>query len=518
MSAWVLSLWCVVSALDARGHAANGLSLTQTETSAHASSQGSREKASGPFTPSDSSTRMERRVRRLLNQHPHHYHGRHLSSSPSQRESESGDDLEVKGLVTFIGSEADVEQGGSALRPGAGGAADVIEFGMYAKNFYGADLKTNTFRVDMVMTKKWKDVRSKQLVPKGLKRVVLSGKQAGSKLWHPDILITNHDIHQYEVISSSVQVYPTGEVVKVERAQVGVSNSFELNSYPFDTQKFQVKIASSKYMANDLVLMPLESGTSSGMNKDLLDGTSYYVIGLSTSVYEEADGDLVKSRGMLEIKVGRHLDKYTQDHLVPTSIVLMISWAVFYFPFAAPFITPRLVLSIMALLTFTNLMIKSSSLLPGAAPFNWNDLFNQMIQGMMFSTIVINIFSEICFHHFKLEDLGRSINHEAKVLLPALSLLNIVFILGMGNYGLVSLWSATLLIQAEFIVAMGSYAYWCIQRFFVARTEKKRMEKLSARGSPRDGAGLAAGAGAADAGADGGEGGDGGDGGGDGGC
>jgi len=462
---------------------------------------------------------MERRLRRVLNQH-HHRQGHRHSIDTSKHPSESGDDEEAQGLVNFMTSADQVQSpgassdssdsSGSSLRPGAGGPADTIEFGMYAKNFYGADLKSNTFRVDMVMSLRWKDARSTGLVPENLERVVLSGKQASAKLWQPDMVITNHDIHQYEVISSSVQVLKSGEVVKVERSQVKISNNFELNSYPFDTQKLTVKIASTKYMANDLVLVPLTGGKSSGLNEKLFDGTNYYLEGWNTSVYEEADGDLVKSRGMLQIEVSRHLDKYSQDHLIPTGIVLAISWAVFYFPFATPFITPRLVLSIMALLTFTNLMIKSSSLLPGAAPFNWNDLFNQTIQRLMFVTIVMNIYSEVCFHHFKLEELGRSINHEGKILQPGLSVFNIVMILGLGGYGMVSLWVATFLTQVVVFAAIGAYAYWCVKRFFVAKEEKAKQDLLSARRSSlssRDGAALAVGA---DGDADGGDGGDGG--------
>merc|ERR1719262_1608393 len=99
----------------------------------------------------------------------------------------------------------------------------------------------------------------------------------------------------------------------------------------------------------------------------------------------------------------RQLDKYQEQHLVPTFIVLTISWCVFYFPFAGPFIMPRLALSVLALLTFTNLMLKSSRELPGSAPFNWNDLFNQQIQALMFTTIVTNISTEVVFHQLSMD-------------------------------------------------------------------------------------------------------------------
>jgi hypothetical protein len=487
------------SALDARGQVVANLSVAskvtlakKTQASVHVSSGNGKAqvlKAAGPFTPSDASTMMERRVRRLLNQHRHPLHNQHKEEHHKSLESfqsESGDDLESTGLVNFMDDSSTVQQASGVLRPGAGGDADVIEFGMYAKNFYGADLKSNTFRMDIVVTLRWLDVRAAELVPSGLKRVVLSAKQAATKLWQPGMVITNHDIHQYEVISSSVEVYKSGEVRKVERSQVKVSDNFELNSYPFDTQEFVVKIASSKYMANDVVFAPLPVDDNSGLSKELFEGCNYYLNSWTTSVNEEADGELVKSRGLLSISVSRHLDKYTQDHLVPTAIVLMISWAVFYFPFVTPFITPRLVLSIVALLTFTNLMIKSSSLLPGAAPFNWNDLFNQMVQGLMFATIVMNIFAEVCFHHFKLEALGTLINHEGKVFLPVLSVFNIFCILGMGNYGLVSLLTAALFVQFAVIASIGCYAYWCIKRFNVAAKEKAKQEAAEALRTPRE--------------------------------
>merc|ERR1719454_2775037 len=156
----------------------------------------------------------------------------------------------------------------------------------------------------------------------------------------------------------------------------------------------------------------------------------YNLTSWNVESYPARDGELKKSRGTLNIVVKRSLEKYSQDHLVPAFICLMISWAVFYFPFANPFITARLCLSILALLTFTNLMVKSSKELPGAAPFNWNDLFNQQIQTLMFITIVLNICSEICFHSLNLVDLARNMNHEAKVLMPVMSITNVILILG----------------------------------------------------------------------------------------
>lgn len=376
----------------------------------------------------------------------------------------------VPGAVSFVDAAREARKRyahrRTSLRPGAGGAADVVEFGIYAKNFYGVDLKDNTFRIDIVTTLKWTDPRAAELVPHGNKRVAFSTEEAESTLWQPDIIITNHEILMYEVISSSVEVFSDGAVEKVERAQVQVNNMFELSNYPFDVQELRVKIASTKYMLNDVMLVPLLDKSSSGASDFLFKTMGLYTLkSWSTSVYEEADGNLIKSRGLLEIVVNRKLDKYIQDHLVPLFIILAVSWGVFYFPFAKPFATPRLVLSIMALLTFTHITIKSAAMLPGSAPFNWNDLLNQMVQLCILFTVLINIVSETCEHHFELAELAQHVNHEAKMLQPGISIFLIAMTLTLGTYHVVGLWTASCLTQAFFLAAYASYGYWTWKRF-----------------------------------------------------
>merc|ERR1719478_1112900 len=286
-------------------------------------------------------------------------------------------------------------------------------------NFYGADMKKFTFATDMVMSLKWTDPRVIELIPAGADKLSMAWEQALSRIWMPGIVVTNRDIEKYEIISASVTIFKSGEVLRVERAQARIMKKYALKDYPFDKQHLQIKIASSKYMLNEVVLVPEANASQCEENIFGL----YDFRDFSVKAYEERDGYLQKSRGMLDVFVKRSLEKYFQDHLVPTAIVLLISCAVFYFPFGVnPFITPRLALSILSLLTFTNLMVKSTKELPGSAPFNWNDLFNQQVQNLMFITIILNISSEVCFHQFHEESFARSINHEAKVIVPLLSI------------------------------------------------------------------------------------------------
>jgi len=340
------------------------------------------------------------------------------------------------------------------VRPNAGEGPEYVKFGLTTKNFYGASPRRFTFNVDVVISLEWQDPRVVRLIPNDLQKLSMSLDQALTRVWMPGVVVTNKDIEKYEVVSSSVTVFSTGHVLRVERAQVRCLWKFDLEEYPFDTQNLRVKIASSKYMLDEVVLLP--DNNVSGVDETVWG--LYDLESWNTGVYNDTDGYLLKSRGYINMKISRQLMKYFDDHLVPSAICLAISWAVFYFPFANPFITPRLILSIIALLTFTNLMAKSLTELPGSAPFNWNDLFNQQMQTLMFCSIVLNITSEIFHHQFKKEDLSRRMNNHAKLLIPMMSIFTITVILGGGMYHTLSCRTATLFTKTAVFFILASYA------------------------------------------------------------
>merc|ERR1719281_1968541 len=132
---------------------------------------------------------------------------------------------------------------------------------------------------------------------------------------------------------------------------------------------------------------------------------------------------------------------------------MMVSWGVSWFPFMAPFITPRLVLSVMALMTFLNLSLSSNTALPPGAPFNWNDCFNQTLLMCMFLTLLLTIFAEILMHQLKLEELARSVNHENKVVLPFVSLSSLgIILMNIGPDGYLNLVNTSFVVKIWIVV------------------------------------------------------------------
>lgn len=366
------------------------------------------------------------------------------------------------------------------LRPSAAlKKAEEITFGLFAKSFYGVSEKDNNFVIDVVMTLKWKDPRVVALIPKGMDDLTLSKRESEMKIWLPMMAVTNRDIKKYDLISTAVMINRKGEVFKVERSQAIIKNKYILNDYPYDTQKLIVKIASTKYMIDEVMLVPAKEGV--GVAPGLLKGYSYKLVDSGASAIKDIDGALKKSRGLLTITVKRDTSQYTQSHLVPSFLVTCISCGVFWFPFVAPFITPRVALSILALLAFTNLSMKSTDPLPSGAPFNWNDVFNQTILTVMFCTVCLNIFSEICFHQLKVDDLARTINHECKVLQPFVAICTASIILtAAGPDGWLSLTACSIVCKLFVCVVVGGFVAINMVRVSNALAKKKIEEAAKA--------------------------------------
>merc|ERR1719491_726297 len=135
--------------------------------------------------------------------------------------------------------------------------------------------------------------------------ITLSGKMALRSIWMPEIVVTNRAIRKHEVVSSAVTITREGGITKVERFGATINNLYDLVEYPFDTQKLHIKIASSKYMLNEVRMVPDEDASASGVREGLFDGFDYVLKGFKVYAFDEVDGALKKSRGVFEIEAER---------------------------------------------------------------------------------------------------------------------------------------------------------------------------------------------------------------------
>merc|ERR1719424_445307 len=241
--------------------------------------------------------------------------------SSSTNDATGGSNLNLASIHQHVASGGNKDI--TSVRPGASsGDVDIVSFGIFAKEFFGADVKHNKYTVDEVMALSWQDPRVADLVPSGMTKLSMSGKLALKKIWMPEVVITNRDIRKLETISTTVTIFKTGLVTKVERAVVVINNKYKLEEYPFDTQKLKVKIASSKYMLDEVMLKPDDDESTSGYTKTMMEGTPYEMESWRVFAFKETDGALKKSRGVLELTVKRTFGTYQDQHFMPTCLLL----------------------------------------------------------------------------------------------------------------------------------------------------------------------------------------------------
>jgi len=312
-------------------------------------------------------------------------------------------------------------------RPNAGAKAETIQFGILCKQFYGMNLAQSTFTADIVLTLKWRDPRALSLLPAGHTSFTISGDLAREKIWLPDIVATNRAFHGIDIISSSITVSYLGYVIKTQRFLAIINQMFDVRAFPFDRQYLSIRVASATLMSDELKLVAINDSKLMGVK----DGIFSDEDGLSarSSVFEEEDGSLRKSRGQLVLRVTRDHMAVIQSVIVSEVLLLCVSWAVYFFPLSLPFVMPRVATSVIAFLALMTVSSKTGAMLPsdGRAGLVWIDLFNECCQMLVFLTFGLNILVETIIHSWKEDGLAERMSTELQIIFPCVALVSLGF-------------------------------------------------------------------------------------------
>lgn len=358
-------------------------------------------------------------------------------------------------------------------RPDHGKGATEVTFGMQPKAFYGMNMKKNLFTIDVVLALKWTDKRTISKIPKGAKNVTLSQGEAESSIWMPQISITDRQVHKLDVISTAVVLQKTGEVLKIQRVVSTVLDDYQDKEFPFDEQSVVVKIASTQYMLDELVLTPDNSPEWSGVQASVVDGSGFELSSWKLFSYKDLDGLLQKSRGVLDIKMQRTIGGYINTHMIPAIFTIALACTVFYMPFIAAFVTPRLTVSIVSLLIFTNMQGKGP--LPEGHANTWSDILDQNITIIMAIAGCFNVYTEILFHSTNVPEVASKVCNELKIILPVVNALviTIVFIFGSLHGGQMAL---DIVLKVAIFAFLICYVLFCQRRAGEALRAKKEVE------------------------------------------
>lgn len=303
-----------------------------------------------------------------------------------------------------------------------------VMFGIYCRRVFDVDVLQKTWTGDLVITISWNDPAATQAIPEGQDETRLATEEARKIIWLPDIGVTNRDFKNLEVISSSVKVWKDGRATKVERVLATMTSDFDTKAYPFDQQKLKVILASEKLMADELVLNPHTDQKVTGVKDDVLLGSGFTGVegakpNYTIDNFEESDGPLVKSRGVLEIKIRRNSASAGRQILTPAFIILGVAYSIFFFPMVAAFVMPRVAASIISLLGMLTFMTKNKM------PDSWTDVFLEAMCLQVACICLLSLTMEISFHTFKNEEFAKQLSFQYRCSFPVVSLVIYVILI-----------------------------------------------------------------------------------------
>ncbi len=153
-------------------------------------------------------------------------------------------------------------------------------------------------------------------------------QQQRERIWWPAGFPVNR-AGSFEITERVVRVAPDGTVHNDINISVQVHADLDLRRFPFDHQRLELVIESTRWQVDDLVYVPDE--TTTGFPQDFTM-QEWELVGVSSRVEEVAStrGARPFSRFVLEIDVERQAGFYLWKVMLPILIIVAISWSVFW--------------------------------------------------------------------------------------------------------------------------------------------------------------------------------------------
>lgn len=250
-------------------------------------------------------------------------------------------------------------------RPAAGEPVPV-KLGLTLNKIAEIDTVSETYLVDAYLSAEWSDPEAvTRLVRPGDERSLYLDQATDDLLsrsvWWPDLELIN-TLGGRDVNDVRLEVLRDGRLRYTERFQAKLSSNMDFRRYPFDHQRFEVRIESYTYRDSDVVFV--EPGAIIGHLKDLpLPDWHLHAPRAEISRHEYDDGPF--SRYTFTIEGDRLPGYFVWQVFLPLFLILGTSWIVFWLTT----IGDKISVAFTCLLTLVAFNFYTATLLP-QLPYN----------------------------------------------------------------------------------------------------------------------------------------------------
>ena len=289
-------------------------------------------------------------------------------------------------------------------RPGAGQGPTAISVAVYLLDIPQIDDADQSFVADIFLRFTWKDPR---LVHTRQVPCVIGF----DKLWHPRILLLNQRNVEQQ-LNDGVQVFADGNVVYRQRFYGTFSLPNDLRDFPFDEQNLPISII-ARFSAEEVNLVQDSSifGTAGKIS------VANWRIGTPVSVsgkFTVAPNNPELARFDIYFSAQRHSSYYVWKIIFPMSLVIFMSWAVFW---VSPQHLIRLSISATSILTLIAFRLAVGGSLPPISYLTKLDLFTIGATAMVFTALIETVASTALWDQER-QDLASQLNRWSRVIFP----------------------------------------------------------------------------------------------------
>jgi hypothetical protein len=328
----------------------------------------------------------------------------------------SGARAETRGGETCAGGGAAAAPSTDLLEPAA--APTRVEIAMFVREVKNIDVKLGRASFTGYAEFSWCDPRQAfdaELAGVASKRFFGDGALAQfGRMWQPDLTLAN-GLEGVRVSKRILAIRPDGAVRVEGIFDADIAVSYDLRRFPLDRQVIPIQVESFTWNADQ---MTLHARAERVGFRETIDIPEWRITGIGSQVAPVAQvrDERPFSRFSVHLQIERESGFYIYKVALPLSLIVMLSWAVFWMkdePFAG-----RTRVSLTGVLTIVAYQFAIGNTLPRVPYLTLMDKL--MIAS--FLLIAITVVENLLVAHYQESDPARAlrVDRTARWLFPAL--------------------------------------------------------------------------------------------------
>lgn len=284
------------------------------------------------------------------------------------------------------------------LRPRYGEGAVDVGITMHIISISTVSEVDMDFTVDFYLRQTWQDPRLafRTMDTFGFERIkqLTVGIEYLDKLWKPDTFFPNEKksyFHTATTHNSFLRIMPDGTVYTSQRLTVTASCPMELQLFPMDTQLCKLEVESYGYTTDDIDMYWGSKKDSGNPPESAVAFSDFFLPQFRPNGYRVNTTRATTSSGAyvrlnVEVILSRNLGFYLMNIVIPSMLIVSISWVSFWLSREAS--PARVGLGVTTVLTMTTLITTTNNAMPKVSYIKGLDIFLNFCFIMVFASLV----------------------------------------------------------------------------------------------------------------------------------